>query len=329
MNATTPQAPLDVQVLWWNVQGCFHYVAKNKKMARWPNSAAAYAEKITRIADALDVHFKQQARMPDLVGLGEISNRAANDLAKRIFPGWRVISLDAAPGTPSLQIAVFVSPSISAIATESPPLSVQGVPDSTRPMAVINLTHLGNTTRVYFCHWTARLDNDSDVIRSRIAVELSNDVFDFIGSDETRHVVIVGDLNEEPFDENMRQMYAHRHRARATAGRHYTDAASRRINVYNASWRLLGERHPHSPKSGQIDVAGTYFWAKKRTWHTLDQVLVSGGLLGASRPFLDESSVSIIVNQKLVNGNVPEQFEFGSGKAGVSDHLPIQLTIGI
>jgi hypothetical protein len=56
---------------------------------------------------------------------------------------------------------------------------------------------------------------------------------------------------------------------------------------------------------------------------TLDHVLVSGGLLGQSPPYLDEVNTRIVSIPILQDKHgLPIPFEPGS-QNGVSDHLPI------
>ena len=54
-----------------------------------------------------------------------------------------------------------------------------------------------------------------------------------------------------------------------------------------------------------------------------DHVLVSGGLLGESPPFVDEKNTQIKAVKVLLNDQgLPSPFEPGRS-TGVSDHLPI------
>jgi hypothetical protein len=105
---------------------------------------------------------------------------------------------------------------------------------------------------------------------------------------------------------------------------HYSDREVRRPRLYNASWRLLGETAPHPTTNGS--TAGTYYSTSERTWHTFDQVIVSGGLLTTTPPFLDEASVRVLnARDYLSKGGRVERFQSLNGIAnnGVSDHLPV------
>jgi len=97
------------------------------------------------------------------------------------------------------------------------------------------------------------------------------------------------------------------------------------VRLYNAGWRLLGERHPHGAAGEVAPAAGTYYDRERREWRTFDHILVSGGLLGASAPFLDEAAFGIMVPAGALGARgTPEPFDWNAGNpVGLSDHLPL------
>jgi hypothetical protein len=159
---------------------------------------------------------------------------------------------------------------------------------------------------------------------------VSAHAYEFLNSPRRRttvpHVVIIGDLNTEPFNDIFRgRLHASRDRDYSRQRSHSSDRDVRRIRFYNASWRLLGERHPHGPSTSSDHWAGTYYNAKDRAWHTYDQMLVTGGLLGANPPYLEEGSFGITLLPGCLGANgKPEAFTWSNGVAsGLSDHLPL------
>jgi hypothetical protein len=104
--------------------------------------------------------------------------------------------------------------------------------------------------------------------------------------------------------------------------RHWQDADVRRVRLYNAAWRYLGERTPHGPSATGESIAGTYF-RPPHEWRTYDHLLVSCGLLGPEPPYFDESQTGVFSAQVLLGAHgVPRPFEAESTH-GVSDHFPI------
>ncbi len=143
---------------------------------------------------------------------------------------------------------------------------------------------------------------------------------------ESRHVAVLGDLNEEPFGGLMEtELFAYRDRHRAQSADHPTDADVKRIRFYNASWRLLGERVPHPGAENVPHAAGTFFLRKDRAWFTYDQILVTGSLLTREPPCLDEASLSIASGAVFVSAaDRPASFEDNAGQSdGASDYLPV------
>jgi len=63
-------------------------------------------------------------------------------------------------------------------------------------------------------------------------------------------------------------------------------------------------------------------------WRTFDQVLVTGGLLSATPPYLDEARLRVHHDTgKLVDG-LPAKFRRANGVVeGLSDHLPLSGVI--
>jgi hypothetical protein len=74
-----------------------------------------------------------------------------------------------------------------------------------------------------------------------------------------------------------------------------------------------------------VEVAGTYYWEKKKRWFTFDQVIVSGSLLTEAMPFLDEEHLAVVVSpETLGNEPIPRKFQLGADRSsGLSDHLPM------
>ena len=145
---------------------------------------------------------------------------------------------------------------------------------------------------------------------------------------EDREVMIIGDLNEEPFDNIIIDyLNTHRYRDRALKRGHWADDDVKRIHLYNCTWRLLGEKL-NGKKILAPHIAGTYFWADKQSWHTFDQIIVSGGLLDSIPPHIDEGNTEIVNLQEFMPENTPRKFSFSEkGYSGLSDHLPLHTKL--
>lgn len=312
---------------WWNVQSLAHFDKSRARLARWPGSKSAYKEKCRRV-DAVLRRLIELRGCPQLIGLAEITNTAACELRDRLAPGFSVCSLDLFPSDSDFHVAVLYQPG-SGLA-EHAPLAVPLVPSSTRPMAVVDFVAGAHHIRFIACHWNARFgSDDGSKVRTRLAHFLSSTIYSFLHespSGVNRHVVVIGDMNAEPFGylEDWHDMSRHRNRARQTE--HFTDKSVGRVRLYNCAWRWMGEKWPHTPSGWQCpSIGGTYFNETEKEWFTFDHVLVTGGLLTRELPALAESDVDRFVDDTLLDkAGQLSKFDWNRGKPnGVSDHLPI------
>lgn len=318
-----------VDIFWWNINDHYHF-DPSKSGDRWPKSAADYVEKCNRVISAFHAFFREHGS-PKIIALCEITQQAALDLQIKIFQNYDLISLDIAPEKPSLQISLFIHKQRDVKITEHRPIVVDDVPRGTRPMAVLDIEKNTACVRLITCHWPARISDDSERYRERSAYFLAKYAYDYITQtpeNHTRSLMIIGDLNDEPFDRSLNYLNSHRHRSK-TASKHWTDEDVRRVHLYNCTWRLLGEKIPHPPPlSPHKNVAGSYYWSHKKSWHNLDQIIVSNGLLLSNNPHIDESSTFIVSTPEFIPEEFPYKFQKQKNSyIGLSDHLPIYTKI--
>ncbi len=202
------------------------------------------------------------------------------------------------------------------------------VSEETRPMIPVRYTEGGQVIRFVACHWTSFDNPRARSTRRRLADYVRGDTYDFLKPNisstfSNRHTVILGDLNEEPtsnlFEEHLEAARDH------TSGRqaaHWRDSNPRRVRLYNASWRFLGEQVAYSGGTPAPGLAGT-FYNRDLGWKTFDHLIVSGGLLCTPAPYLDEANtrVAATVSMRAPDGS-PRPFD-AVGNPGISDHLPI------
>ncbi|MGC4115839.1 MAG: hypothetical protein QM765_14835 [Myxococcales bacterium] len=326
--------PRALRFLWWNLDHLNHYDATRAGEKNWPRSAAEHGAKRAAITQVLTAIANDSGR-PDLLALCEVTRQAAIDLRDRLFPGYEVESFDLLAKSKA-NIALIFSRAVGFETVQQ--LVVPCVPRTSRPMAVLDYREPGHCIRFVACHWPPQMSPTEDEYRGDAAKHLARHAFDFLTTEEAgieRHLVVLGDLNEEPFGMLERKLHATRWRGRSLRARHWADAEVKRVHLYNCAWRLLGEQAPHAGKRNELrlDAAGTYFYDGDGTWHTFDQVIVSGSLLGEVAPYLDEASLGVHPGALLqCKNHLPQHFEWddAEGKGlGVSDHLPVlgQLTL--
>jgi endonuclease/exonuclease/phosphatase family metal-dependent hydrolase len=162
----------------------------------------------------------------------------------------------------------------------------------------------------------------------RLADYLRGDTYEFLqahgsGAFAERHTVILGDLNEEPtshvFEEHLT---AARDHASGRQAAHWRDRQVRRVRLYNAAWRFLGEQVAYAGGRPMPGIAGT-FYNQELGWRTFDHLVVSGGLLSDPPPYLDEANTRVAATAIMRSPEgVHRPFE-AARYPGISDHLPI------
>jgi hypothetical protein len=316
---------------WWNLHNFAHYDRARISHPRWPRRRADAEAKRDRILAALGEVFGTS--YPDLIAVCEITQKAASDLGARLPGRYEILLPPLYPTGDGFHVAVFYRPQ-AGLAPEVPllPGESEDVPEGTRPMMPVHLTLPGHLSRFVACHWTAYDNSSSRVVRERLADVLRRDSYNFLEPPSptpgvSRHLVVLGDLNAEP----MSRIFAERLigcRDRASSRhRHWRDDKVRRIRLYNAAWRYLGEQVPHGPRGQPIGAAGTLYndsqSMDKRGWRTYDHLLVSAGLLGEAAPHLDEAQTGIRFTPSMRDeSGRPKPFAPVDPR-GVSDHLPI------
>jgi endonuclease/exonuclease/phosphatase family metal-dependent hydrolase len=319
--------PRFLSFCWWNLHDFAHYDAARSSAKRWPKRRDDYEAKRDRVLMALQEVFGKED--PDLFAACEITREAAHELAARLPSGLKVTFAPPYPRDDGFQVAVFYRP--GAGLTPEPPLlptAKEDVTEETRPMIPVHLTLPGHVIRFVACHWTSLAAPSSRVARERLADILRRDAYDFLAPEVptpglARHVVILGDLNEEPMSPIFEDRLVGSRDRQSSQGRHWRDAKVRRVRLYNAAWRYLGEQVAHgAPGPTIIGAAGTFF-NQSLGWRTFDHLLVSGELLGTNPPYLDEAQTRIAFTAIMSGADgLPTPFAPGK-RSGVSDHLPI------
>jgi endonuclease/exonuclease/phosphatase family metal-dependent hydrolase len=168
---------------------------------------------------------------------------------------------------------------------------------------------------VTLSHW--RTDNrdsrEGRALRAAAATDLRAGIAEFA---DDAPLVVLGDLNLEPFEEELNGLPTSRSRDTV---REYRPTRSSDVLLYNASWRFLGERAPWSADAAAPTLAGTYRLTGSSgptAWRTFDHVIVSQGLLGSTRWVLNEEMLRIFADDVVYDssaGTPREPF----------DHIPL------
>ncbi len=310
---------------WWNLHDFSHFDAKRASDPRRPKREIDFAAKRDRILSALREMFA--GGFPDLLAVCEITREAAAELRSLMSPAFDLSYAPPYPHDDGFQVAVFFRRDIG-FSADVPLVSAEelDVSEETRPMIPVRFSRGGQVIRFIACHWTSFDKPQSRSTRRKLAEYLKGNTYDFLQPNTStplpHHTVILGDLNEEPtsdiFEEDLLAVRDHD----SSRYIHWRDRNQRRVRLYNAAWRYLGEQVPYRGGVPGPGLAGT-FYNDKLGWRTFDHLIVSGSLLEAPPPYLDEGStrVAVTATMRSPDGTL-RPFE-PVGSSGISDHLPI------
>lgn len=319
-SAPTPPPGQEITFAFWNVENLFdtdddpdHWGDDEYLPAKgWTD--ARYELKLSRLADVLE---KTQ---PHLLGVAEIENRRVlDDLVARPRLeqlGYRVAHVDS-PDKRGIDCALIYRAPFEAGTPLVHPIAID---PPTRGVFEVPLTANGHTLTVLVNHWPSRGGGDKTVPQRALAGETARKIVDQRVKDAEAKgvdadILLMGDLNDEPFDLSVTKHLG------AIRSRNAVLNRTKQYSLYNPSWKFLG----------QPDV-GTYYYNREWRWNVLDQAILSRGMLKTEGfVFVDGSLEAYGPDELRDKYRRPLRFR-RQGKRwieGFSDHLLIHGKIRI
>jgi Endonuclease/Exonuclease/phosphatase family len=173
----------------------------------------------------------------------------------------------------------------------------------------------GVVAELVLCHWPAIGQGDQDHVpqaRTRCAEVIRRQHEDH---GEGSRVIIMGDLNAEPFDTALRD--------NLTSTRDLHRARSKQGLLYNLAWRWLARDRPFDGRDRSERPTGTHLYRSgvESRWRTYDQALVAGSFLRGAGWSLREDESCVWHDSKVLAGTR------GALLSAMADHLPIIVTL--
>jgi len=251
---------------------------------------------------------------PDIIGLCEIENNAVlNDLCEKTYlrrEGYAYLVSKGKDARGINTALVYRRKKLSLLSSESwSPADSSGNIMITRAILYCSFIVDGDTLDIIICHWPSRRGGAiaSDSNRKTVASFLKEKI-DSIGRE--RKIIIMGDMNDEPWSESVREVLG----ARCKTD---DDQGGTLVNT-------------------QLDYArgpGTYKY--RGTWYAFDQIILSKSLYDAGSGFSYEKGSFRIVNADALlsdddtyRGLRPYGTWYGYDyQGGFSDHLPVTAVL--
>ena len=272
-----------------------------------------YGKKLNDIARVLASVNKSE--LPEIIGLCEIENRnVVNNLIKTNAlknGGYKVVHFES-PDYRGIDCALLYRPDEFTV-TESRPVRVRFTDDpeyKTRDILYVKGKTLNSKTlHLFVNHWPSRAGGEKETEKKRIAAAriLKSKTDSIFGTDSNAHIIIAGDLNDEPSDLSLNMVLG-----------------AKKPGDKNAL--LLNMMFPE-----HLAGKGSYNYRGK--WNLLDNIVVSKSL-NDGKGIDCIGGKGYIYSEKwmqTVNGS-GTKIPFGtySGSkytGGISDHFPVYIRL--
>jgi predicted extracellular nuclease len=291
-----------LRVGFWNVENLFDL--EDDPTTRDEEFALGGKKNVTQ--EVYDLKLKNCAYVledlnADVLGLCEVENHFVLDELNRAYSGrnYEIIHYDS-PDSRGIDNALLYDASLFKV-TETKPINntlPSGKP--TRDILYVKGEYKGQSLHIYVNHWPSNYGGKEQAIPKRRATArlLANEVADLLSNDPDAEILLIGDFNEEPTDENVRILKS-------------VDMTS-----------LM------EPLMGQPQV-GTYVYRGKDNF--LDQMIISAGLqddqglTAGPAAILDKPKYR---QQEGKDAHYPFRFWAGNHLlGGYSDHLAVFVEI--
>ncbi len=308
-----------VTVAFWNVENFFDTLdnkAKNDEEflpgAKKQWGSERYLTKIQHLGQA--VKEMNAKRGPDILGMAEIENKAVvEDLVKAQFPEmkYEIVHIQS-PDERGISTAMLFRTSIFKL------VSVVGdtihLSDNHPTRLILHVILQGKNkvkVHVFVNHWPSRLGGEEKSEGNRIAAakELRKNVDAVLTADANAAIVIMGDFNDEPDNNSIKN--------ELKAEQFICDSANYSYSLHNLAWQ--------KKRNGE----GTLKY--RNQWNMLDQIIVSSSVLKTPQKAFSYICNSFQVFKADYMIEHGEKYEgsplptYGGSKylGGYSDHFPV------
>lgn len=278
-----------------------------------------YRAKLEKLATAIDA-MKNDGRTPSgpaIIGVAEVENESVvKDLvntAPLCERGLKYVHHDS-PDNRGIDVALLYDPAQFEV-TEVQNFPLTTVDFATRDQMAVTGVLGGDTLTVIVNHWPSRLGGEEQSRPNRVkAAQLSKQIAnDLWKKNPNQHVIIMGDLNDDPSSYSVAVTLA-------------ADSNADKVknhSFYNPWWDIWDEN-----SKGTLSYRGK--------WNLFDQILVSGTLLDNKK---GKATGNLVYNSAQINDfdflkNPPDSryagqplrtHASGNWLNGYSDHFPTEI----
>ncbi|WP_338511362.1 endonuclease/exonuclease/phosphatase family protein [Erwinia aphidicola] len=174
----------------------------------------------------------------------------------------------------------------------------------------LRLVETNEVLTLFLVHWSSRMyDYEDSPQKSELGMLLQSAVADCLHDEEKSKVIVLGDFNEEPFNNSITYHLG--------ASRDIALVKKRTYMLYNPFWRHLVYSKMHPDSDTTAIHGGTYYYKgdKFSKWKTFDQMMFSSDFVNGKRWHLNENETVVFSDPQFINYINSSKSKF--------DHLPI------
>lgn len=317
----SPPVNADLHVAFYNTENFFDTIDDPKiqdeeflptAKSQW--TSTRYQTKVVHISNTIAAMNNGNA--PDIIGLSEIENQTPlNDLCNSSALkkyNYGIVHFDS-PDPRGIDVALLYKKSIlMVVSSEVIPVTIDSLPDfKTRDILMVQMQEGKQKFFVFVNHWPSRRGGTekSEPKRFAAAQTLKNKVDEILKQQLTAHIIIMGDLNDDPQNKSI-------------------------VNVLGAKLNIsAGYSTPYLFDYGTTipDSSGSIFY--KGLWDLFDQIIVTNNFAEACNPDNTTCGFHVFKTDFLLEKNQyneMEPFRTYAGTnylGGYSDHLPVEATL--
>ena len=258
-----------------------------------------------------------QGNLPAIVGMCEVENLHVVELllarTRLGRMGYRVVHQES-PDRRGIDVAMlYHSKQFSPISYQAIPLSKPGNPDfKTRDILHVTGVMATDTLHFFVNHWPSKYGGVVETESSRaLAARTLKLAVDSLFSNEIHSkIIIIGDMNDSPFDDSVNLHLKAQHNFDSILCH----------QIYNLAYPLASK-----------GIGSNKFQGK---WEMIDQIMVSGALLGNEKLTTTPDAFTIfdadflLEKDKNFLGEKPFRTYMGfKYHNGFSDHLPVYIDL--
>ena len=246
----------------------------------------------------------------DIVGLCEVENRFVLEELNREFTGrnYNIVHYES-PDRRGIDCALMYDAKNLKILDSKAITNRLSSGRFTRDILYVICEFGGEKLHIFVNHWPSNYGGKEQAIpkRAETSILLRKHIMDILNADPSAEIVIMGDLNEEPLDDNVQSLLSRR--------------------AENPAFQLQNLMIPFISKPN----VGTYVYRGED--EIIDQIIVSSGLIQEEGLIVVEGSTAILDMPKYrqQSGNYRHYpYRFWAGNkllGGYSDHLAVKVSI--